>query len=165
MNVVRGRAEARWLPSRHRFALFRSFAHVKMRTARPEPAAGLMLIVDRDQSAYEHYAVSTWIVLTVACYLAATLFGAWPLPLGFAAGIPASAVAIGIPVAVSGLITGSARANGIAFMLTMIAASAYLATSETWVRFAAWQFLGVVALNAVAAVVLFPLERGAPSAA
>ena len=154
MIVVRGHAEARWLPSRHRFALFRLFGLVKTRTAKPEPREGLMLIVDRDQSGYEHYAVSTWIVLTVACYLAATLFGAWPLPLGLAAALPAAAIAIEIPIYVSGLIAGNARANGIVFMLLMTAVSAYLATMETWVRFAAWQFLALLALNALAAVVM-----------
>lgn len=164
MNVVRGRAEARWLPARHRFALFRLFAHVKSRTAKAEPREGLMLMLDRDQSAYEHYAVSTWIVLTVTCYLAATLFGAWPLPLALVAAIPATAVAIEIAVCVNGLVFGNARRNGIAFMLLMTAASAYLVTAATWVRFAAGQFLALLALNAVAAVVVFPLERGAPSA-
>ena len=159
MNIVRGRAEARWSPARHRFALFRLFAHVKSRTAKPESAVGLMLVIDRDQSAYEHYAISTWIVLTVTCYLAATLFGAWPLPLGFAAALPASAFAVELPVFVTGLMFNSARVNGIALMLLMIAASAYLAMATTWVRFAAWQFLALVALNALAAVVM----RGVPS--
>ncbi len=165
MTVIRGRGEARWLPSRHRFALFRLIAHVKTRAAKPQPREGLMLIIDRDQSAYEHYAISSWIVLTVACYLAATLFGSWPLPLGFAAALPASAIAIEIPVYVTGLAFNNARLNGIAFMLLMIAASVYLAVTDTWVRFAAWQFLALLALNAIVAVVLFPFERGAPSAA
>ena len=163
MIVIRGREEARWLPSRHRFGLFRLFAFVKSRTARPRPHEGLMLVIDRDQSGYEHYAISTWIVLTVTCYLAATLFGGWPLALGFAAALPAAAIAIEVPVWVTGLIAGNARVNGIVFMLLMIAASAYLATTQTWVRFAAWQFLAVLVINAIAAVVVFLLERGAPS--
>lgn len=165
MNVVRGRAEARWLPSRHRFAVFRLFALVRSRTARPEPREGLMLIIDRDQSAYEHYAISLWIVVTVTCYLAATLFGSWPLPLGIAAAIPVSAIAVEVPVWVSGLLTGNARVNGVVFMLAMIAASAYLATTETWVRFAAWQFLALLAVNAMAVPVMFLLDRGAASEA
>jgi hypothetical protein len=40
----------------------------------------------------------------------------------------------------------------------MTAASAYFARSQSWARFVAWQFLAVLALNAIAAVVVLLLR-------
>ena len=73
MRVVRGRADARWLPSRHNFALFRLAAFLRLRRARPEPCDG-SCVIDRHQSAMETWLVMSWVTLTFACYLAATLF-------------------------------------------------------------------------------------------
>lgn len=160
MRIVRGRADARWLPSRHRFAIFRLFAYLRLRRAKPERNDALMLAVDRDQSAYEHHAASLWIVLTVTCYVAGTMFGRWPVPLAVAAALPVSAVLIEIPVYVSGLLLrAGSRVNGIVFMTLLGGASLYLARQATWVRYAAWQFLAVVTLNALAAAFVFVLRH------
>lgn len=160
MIVVRGRADARWLPSRHHFALFRLFAFLRLRDARPEPREGLVLIVDRDQTAAEHHGVSIWLVLTVTCYLAATLFARWPLPLALAAAFALAPVAIHVPMLSIGWLSGGRRRlNTMALMLVFIAAAAYFARHQSWARFAAWQFLAVIALNAVAAVIVFMLRE------
>ena len=158
MKLVRGRADARWLPSRHRFALFRLYAFFRLLGAKPEPREGLVLVVDRDQTAFEHHGASIWIVLTVACYFAATLFADWPLAAGLAAGLPAAALAIEFPIWIGGLIPG--RARGVAFvtMFLLIAASIHFARQASWVRFAAWQFLGLIAINALASAIVFLLR-------
>jgi hypothetical protein len=158
MKVIRDRADARWLPSRHHFALFRLFAFLRMRSVKPEPRPGLMLVVDRDQTAAEHHGVSLWIVLTVTCYVAATLFATWPVALALPVAFVLAAGAIEVPVVLGGLVL-PARANSVLVMLVLIAAAAYFATQRTWVRFAAWQFLALVALNALAAMIVFLLRE------
>lgn len=158
MKVVRDRADARWLPSRHHFALVRLFAFLRMHSAKPEPQPGLMLVVDRDQTAGEHHGISLWIVLTVTCYLAVTLFATWPVALALPVAFFVAAVVVQVPVVLGGLVLPS-RANSVLLMALLIAAAAYFATQRTWVRFAAWQFLALVALNAVAALIVFLLRE------
>lgn len=160
MTIIRGRAEGRWLPSRHRFAMFRLYAYLRLRGARPEPREGLVLIVDRDQTAFEHHGISLWIVLTLACYAAGTLFSSWPLAAAIVPSVLLGAAAVVVPMCVSGLmLRRGARANGLVVMLLLVAASAYFAVQTTWVRFAAWQFLGVLAINAIAATIVFLLRE------
>lgn len=158
MRVIRDRADARWLPSRHHFALFRLFAFLRMRSAKPEPRPGLVLVVDSDQTAVEHHGISLWIVLTVTCYVAATLFATWPVALALPAAFVVAAGAIEVPVVLGGLVLPS-RANSVHVMVVLLAAAAYFATQQTWARFAAWQFLALVALNAVAAMIVFLLRE------
>jgi hypothetical protein len=158
VKLVRGRADARWLPSRHRFALFRLYAFLRLLGAKPEHREGLVLVVDRDQTAFEHHGASLWIVLTAACYFAASLFRGWPLPVAMIAALAAAAVAVELPL-LSGLILRSgARASAIVTIALLIAASVHFARQTSWVRFAAWQFLGVLALNALASIIVFLLR-------
>jgi hypothetical protein len=163
MKVVRGIEEARWLPSRHRFALFRLAGYVRLRNA-AVPAAGrddLVLAVDRDQSVFENYGIATWTVLTIACYFAGGLLARWPLPLALLASIPLATIAMNIPFCTFGALRpnrNNIRLNSAINMLLLLAAALYYARAETWVRFVAWQFLAVVALNAVAAAIVFLLR-------
>lgn len=167
MRVISGRADARWLPSRFRFALFRLFAFVRMRAAKPEPR-DVALVIDRNQSVIESYTISAWTALTVVCYLAETLLDSWPLPLAFIAAIPLVNVVFEIPIILLGTIVRRDRNNldtQSAFLMVLLsAASLYIALAESfarsWIRFAAWQFLALVALNAIAAALMF-LLRGA----
>ena len=167
MRMVRGRAEARWLPSRHHFALFRLGGYLRLRSAKPEPKPHVMLAVDRDQSAFEGYGVSAWLLVTVACYVYFELSSrmAWPLALLLAA--PLASLALQIPLffvgavlapLVSGAYGHNARVNSIATVSLQIVVASYYATERAWVRFAGWQFLFFVALNALAAIVLFALR-------
>lgn len=160
MKVVLGRADARWLPSRFNFALFRLFAYFRMRNAKPEPR-DVALVIDRNQNAIESYLISAWAALTVSCYLAETLLDSWPLPLAFVGAVFLATVVFEIPIILIGAMR-KGRANhelqsAIAMML-LIAASAYFAFSESWLRIPAWLFLGGVALNAIAAVLVFLLR-------
>jgi hypothetical protein len=161
VKVVQGRAEARWLPSRHRFAMFKLFAFFRMRTAAPQPQEGLVLIVDRDQTAFEHHAMSLWMVLTVTCYLAATVFASWPLLLALVVAFLLAPTVIHVPMLSIGALTRGHRwLNTFLLMTVFVAAAAYFARFQTWVRFAAWQVLGFIALNAIAALIVY-LLRGA----
>ncbi len=155
--------------ARHRFALFRLAA--LLRPPKPVPP-NVMLFMDRDQNAIDHYAASIWIVLTLTCYVAATLFASWPVAAALLIAFPIAAAVVQMSVVLVGLLTMRAphrqRINSVALMTCLIALAAYFARATSWVRFVAWFFLGVVALNALAAAIVFLLRGrigGAPSAA
>ena len=183
MNVVRGRAEARWLPSRHRFALFRLAAYLRLRHAKPEPAPGLLLTIDRDQSSIEQNSIALWVYFMVTCYCAATLFGAWPWPATLAVSLPVAAVVVEVPLCVTGVLLNAVtrdrwgnnlKVQSALNMLLLLLAASYFALSRQWIRFVAWQFLALFVLNALCAAIVFALRRriaelesrygGAPSA-
>jgi hypothetical protein len=168
VKFIRGRAEARWLPSRHNAALFRLIAYLRLRRAQPEPR-DVIMIVDRHQSAAETWLVTSWVTLTLACYLAATIFVEWHPALALPLSLPIAIALLEVPAILSALTiaplwnaltrgTDGMRVNSVVVMLLFIAASAYFATHHTWVRFAAWQFLALLAINAIAAVIVFALR-------
>lgn len=170
MKIARGRAEARWLPSRHRFALFRLWAFARLRSARPEPRPARILMIDSDQSAVECYTVSTWVWLTTSAYVAFELAKPWPLPFAILASLPLGSLAIQVPIYTMGVfvlpaIQALSRArlalagisSTVLMVLQLVAASHY-ALERTWIRFVAWQFLAIVALNAIAATIVFLLR-------
>lgn len=169
MKIIRGRADARWLPSRHNFALFRLAAYLKMRRTIPE-AGDVIMVIDRHQSAIENHSVGIWIFVTLTCYIAATLLRALPLSVALVAALPCAMVLIELPVYFMGVLlaawrwgTGVRDQNDIqiqskAIMTLLIAAAIWLSSSAGWVRFVAWQFLGFVALNVIAAVIVFLLR-------
>lgn len=162
MKIVHGRADARWLPSRFNFALFRLFAWMRMRAAKPE-RRDVSLIIDPNQNNLESHLLSAWVTLTVTCYAAGTLFDTWPLPLALLAGIAAAITCLQIPIVTGGLLFIRRRENNIGLnsvvlMSLLIAAALYFARAHSWVRFAAWQFLAGVALNALAAPLVFLLR-------
>lgn len=163
MRFVRGRADARFLPSRHNAALFRLAAYLRLRNAKPEPSDGV-LVIERYQSAFETWTVGSWIIGTIACFVAATLFASWPIPLAILAAVPLTIVGLELPLYLIGLtITPLLRAhptqvNSLLFFAGVAAAAAYFATRPSWVRFVGWQFLALLALNAIAAVIVFLLR-------
>jgi hypothetical protein len=168
--VVRGRAEARWLPSRFNFALFRIYALIRLRTAERE-ARPMMLVIDRHQSAAEAYLVATWLLATVSCFFAAPLAGrlsplvaaAIAIPLGSAA-LQALLCSVGyfVTPAVRRLTRmperWTLRVDSAIVMLGIFASALYFASQPSWVRIAAWQFLALFALNAIAAIALLPFR-------
>jgi hypothetical protein len=170
MRIIRGRKDARELPSRHNFALFRLGAYLRARRARPEPA-DVILIVDRHQSAFESYAVSVWVLLTVTCYIASTLFASWPVPVALAAALPVAAIGVHAPFAIAAILLAPftmrdethLRMQSFLTMLILLATAAWFATRTSWVRLAAWQFLAFAGLNAIAAAIVLllrgPIER------
>jgi len=165
MKTVRGRRDARWLPSRHNFALFRLAAYLRARTAAPEPA-DVFLIVDRHQTAFENYSVSVWVLFTLTCFIAASLFASWPVPVAIAVALPVAAAATHAPWAiVSAFLAPFAmrhethlRIQSWAMMSCLLVTAIWFATRASWVRFAAWQFLAFAVVNAAAAAIFFLLR-------
>jgi hypothetical protein len=167
LHAAVDRPDARWLPSRHRFAAARLVALVRLLMARPaeKQAIHLVLPIDRDQTSAEINGVAIWVFATTACYIAASL--PLPLPVSIALAIPLAAVAIHIPIVACGLVmrllTGDGnhiKAISVVIMGLLMMASFYAATTATWARFVACFFLAVLAFNGVAAFVLW-LLRGA----
>jgi hypothetical protein len=113
----------------------------------------------------ETWLVMSWVTLTFACYLAATLFVDWHIALALPVSLPLAVVLLEVPAIVSALTiaplfrTNGSRINGVVIMLLFSAASAYFAQHPTWIRFVAWQFLALLALNAIAALIAFSLRH------
>jgi FtsH-binding integral membrane protein len=169
MKTVRDRADARWLPSRFRYALFRLAAFGIIRRSRPREASGLVLVIDRDQSASEYYVISVWLLLTVSCYVGACLSRITNGVVAAIAAIPLASLLIEA-VYLSGAAMPALMAAGIrqerslrvaSMMLygLLILAAAYFVLAESWVRYVAISFLVIVAVNAIAAVVVWSLRR------
>ena len=78
------------------------------------------------------------------------------------AGIPLAITLMEIPVVVLGLLfrrrASNIGLNSVVLMSLLIGAALYFARAQSWVRFAAWQFLAGVVLNAIAAPLLFVLR-------
>ncbi|HEX8168910.1 MAG TPA: hypothetical protein VF824_00040 [Thermoanaerobaculia bacterium] len=163
-RTIRGRADARWLPSRRNFALFRLYAYLRLRVAPPEPR-DVALFIDRNQTAAEHYSVAVWVLLTMTCYCAADLFESWPLPLAIVSALVVATLLTQVGIVGFGLVaaaltprTARVRVNSFVLMLLFIAAAAWYARHPSWARFVAWQVLALVALNAAAAAIVFLLR-------
>lgn len=166
MNAVVDHPEARLLPSRHRFALARLIAYVRLLRARPAASRPehLILPIDRDQTAAEMNGIAIWIFVTTACYVAAALPLA--LPIAVLIGIPLAAIAIHLPIVVGGpilrLIIGDGDHVKIVSVMTMtllLIASSYFAMSSSWARFTAWFFFAILILNSAAAVIVWLLRN------
>jgi hypothetical protein len=163
MKLVHGNAAAHWLPSRHNFALFRLLAYLRLRNARPLPAE-VILGIDRHQSNTETWTVTAWVTVMATIFIA-TVF-AVPLALSFILAVLGFQVALitsGLTLAplwnaVTRLDTPGVKVSSFAIMALLAAGAAYCTTRPTWVRFAGWQFLAMLALNAVAAVIVFLLR-------
>lgn len=171
LNVAIDRPDARWLPSRHRFAVARLIGFILLGRARSdeEGPEHLILSIDRDQTAVEMHLTAFWVFATTACYIAALLPLA--LPLSIVLSIPLAAVAIHLPIVLGGPILRALTGDGdhikLVSVITMgllLMASSYMATTQTWARFVAWLFFAILFLNCAAAVILWML-RGSVQAA
>lgn len=147
----------KWLPSRHHFALARLIALAMCHPERSEGSSEhAMFAIDRHQSTAENYAVSILYTAITTCYIAA-LLPLWT-PIALVAALPLAMIAIQLLVIGGGLVLRTMAASSAFMMLCAVAASLYFATYTTWVRFPAYAFLAVVALNAVAYVVMWLLR-------
>lgn len=170
MKAICERADARWLPSRHHFALFRLFAFLRLKTVRPQPERGLLLMLDRDQSELENYSLSVWVFVTTIFFVAGTLFAARHVALALALAVPVAVIGLQVAIVASGLLvelfsalTGLKVEDRVgvssAMLMTLfVGVAAWLATSRMWVRWAGWQVLALVALNAIAATLVYLLR-------
>jgi hypothetical protein len=156
MKLVRDDA-ARWLPSRHRFALTRLLAYFISLRRRPS-ARRVLLVVDRDQSQLESYALSILYLALATSYVAAFL-----RPAAMVLALPIAAALIEVPMYLVGFCVPrrDARVDVASFVLMalMVLASAWMATRASWARVPAWAFLALCGCNAIASMVLFAMRR------
>lgn len=169
MRLLEGREEQQCMPSRYHFALFRFVAYLRLRRVRVIGEPDRILSIHRYQSTVEMFGVSVWVLFTVSCYVAAWLTERGSLPLAWAIllAMPLAWFAVQSLIIGFGLLAPFLRAllgkrgednialNSFLIMLVLVALSSYMAVQRTWVRFAAWQFLAAVGLNAVAAGLVF----------
>lgn len=169
MRAVRDRAEARWLPSRFRYAIFRILAYVVLRKSRPKRKCGLVLVIDRDQSAWEYYLIAIWMLATVTCYTAAVLAPFTNRAIAATAALPVASIAIKFPLYIGGVTALALKAigigkddvrrvNSIFTYAVLIIAASYFVTVESWVHYVAISFLLIVAANGAAALILWLLR-------
>lgn len=168
MTVVRNRADARWLPSRFHFALFRLFAYFRLRAAKPEPHEGLVLAIERHQTAIENYIVNSGVFIVIAAFVASMI----PLPTGAACAvaIPVTAIYINAQIVLTAITIApiarriASREVGIAvnstvFAVIVIAMATLLAVTSSPFRYVGMACLGAVAANAIAALVVLLMQR------
>jgi len=165
VNVIADHPEARWLPSRHRFAVGKLIAFAKLRgtTQSVNSAERLIFPIDRDQTAAEMNGVAIWIFVTTVCYIAAALPLIWPAAIIVA--IPIAAIVLQFPTVIIGPIVRMLIGDGnhikiisVIAMSLLVIASSYVAASNSWARYAAWFFFAVLILNGAAAVVVWLLR-------
>lgn len=155
--MVRDRGDARWLPSRFRYASFRLLAWAMFRSSGPEPRRGIVMGVDRDQSTLESYSIAGWLTITSSC-LAYAVMGRFLPPAAAALVSPLAAVVflqgITVAVTIAGALVfdrGSGTLVSFATWFLVTVAAILVADYQTWPRYVAWSFLIVLAVNAVAA--------------
>jgi hypothetical protein len=189
MKLVRDH-RAKWLPSRHHYALSKLIAFAIFRYGRadggerrsssadhPERSAGRVgdapllsessdpvapsiryaFAIDRNQSTPEAFTVAALVLLTAVADIAALLpFRLWlSLPLA----IVVTPWLLQVPLYVAGIPFGNAKFTSVFILTTVVIASSWVGTMQTPLRFAAWLFFAVLALNAVAWVPVRLLGR------
>ena len=173
MTMVRDRGDARWLPSRFNFALFRLVAYLRLRTSDPESRPGIALSIERHQSATENYLVAACVLVLWIAFSAVMLDSVMPFPLACIVAFPVAALIVHlVPMCLIGLlvvpaarkITGHAALDNIAIssvimIILTIAAAAVLAAGTSPVRYVGTAFLVSTAINALASVVVFTMRR------
>ena len=171
-RIVRDRADARWLPSRFNFAIFKLFAFARLRSARPEPQPGLALSIERNQSASENFIVAAIVFVVLAAFITSLLATSLPFGTACAVAIPTTAVYINVQVVFIGAVilpflrklvrTRPEIAIAVNSAITgalILAAAALLAVSPSPLRHVGTAFLIAVGANALAAVIVFAMGR------
>lgn len=113
------------------------------------------------------YVIAAWMVLTIACYFAGSLFAQWPLPLALLVALPLAFLAVQVPTVSVGFLLpnrNNLRFVSILWMLLLLAAALYFAQSVTWLRFVAWQSLALIALILGTRTVILAFAVAAPVA-
>lgn len=169
MKLIRDRAEARWLPSRHHLALFRLAAYLRLRRAAPRLQPGLFLAIDRDQTVAEVYTVSLAMLTLSSCFVGAALHSILPLAAAVIIAPVLSVTLMQVVMITAGLTATTLRRvlrhpptednrslNDVFLWLFLIASAGYFAQkpSSMLLQWLAFTILAAVVLNAVAAIVL-----------
>lgn len=174
MNIARPQAALPWLPSRSRHAVFRLVAYMRLRRMGAEPRVRddtRVLALDRDQNTAEQYTIALLTSLTAASFLAAMLSKRLILPVAIIVSVPLAVLLLNAAVVATGLAmtallgalglprdTSRITPNSWIFFTVLFLSSSYFATVTTWVRYPAWLFLLVLAVNGAASIALFLLR-------
>ncbi len=172
MTVIRDRADARWLPSRFDFALFRLFAYVRLKTIGPEPRQGIVLSVERHQSAIENFMIPICVLVVIAAFMASIIASMLPIEVACLIALPAAGVLIPMQMVLTGLVItplvrkltglgGHCRVAINAAVLSAIAitAATLLAVGASPLRHIGTAYLILLAANAIASVLVFMMQR------
>ena len=172
MNAVRDRAEARWLPSRFDFALFRLFAYFRLKTSKPEPQPGLVLAIERHQSAIENYLVALCVWIVIAACLASIIAATLPLSAAWLIALPATGVLVSVEIVVMGVAVAplarkllrlsdqaGVAVNSVVTGFFAMACAVLLTTSSSPLRHIGTAYLALLAANVVASAVVFLMQR------
>ena len=162
MRLIRTRADARWLPARFNLGIFRLVAFVIARRAQRKDQPGLVLGIDRHQSAFENNSLSICLVASFSLYAygAMRIVGtpAWAAVL---VALPAAILALHVIVVGTGLlfVATLSTQNHIRILTALLMAvtillSAWIATTAHWTRYVGRLAIAGVLLNALAAVVM-----------
>ena len=159
--MIRNRADARWLPTRFNFALARLIAFVICKSSKPRPEAGLVISIDRHQSALENYLVALWFYSSTVAYLYVTLQTAVPPWAALPLALFITPMALQLSTHLFSSFGTSAwisvshmRLNNVILMSVMSAASLYALTTGHWTRHVGMAALGLLTLNGLSAVIM-----------
>jgi hypothetical protein len=170
MKVVRDREEARWLPSRFRFAAFRLLALLVMTRVSPRERKGLVLVIDRDQNPIENYLLGAGAVMWGSVFIAGGLIPAVGVIAALLLCLPIALASYSALVVITGLVVEpvivragapialARRINGLVHMALLLGAALYFASRPSWVRPVGIAFLLIVIFNVLAAVVMLLLK-------
>ncbi|PYQ34849.1 MAG: hypothetical protein DMF57_05020 [Acidobacteria bacterium] len=160
MRFVQDCPEARLLPSRFHFALARLLAMARSYATPPRPDVDrIVYAIDRHQNAAEHYAVSIWVVFSALPLKPAAAAAVSVILAPIVAQVPLVVVGVLVLLFNRGRMRDSVAINSAAGMTLLFLASAYFAQRRSPVRFVAWFFFVVVALNALAWVILTLMRK------
>jgi hypothetical protein len=165
VRFIRDRADARFLPSRYHFALFRLGAWLRLITTPPQPQPGLAMASDHDQSAVEHHTVAWGFFLITTAYVAAILSRQMNIVLAFVCAMAIAAVLVQIPMFAVGWVLSALKpgrnnlreVSAVTVFLFLLA-SIYFASASGWPRAIAWMMLLLIGSNVIAAGVLWLLR-------
>lgn len=165
MKMIRDRADARWLPQRHRFALTRLIAYAMFHLTGRREEKGIALGIDRDQASIESHSLAVGVTVVSTLFAYALLSRLLLRPVAALLAPLASTVSLQVILIWAAFAPRSWRWNNhieVNSFLTLLAVAAtalYFAADGGWIRYVAWFVIGVYALNAIAAIVAFLMKR------
>lgn len=113
------------------------------------------------------YTIAAWLVLTIACYFAGSMLAHWPLPLALPVALLLAVLSLQVLIVSTGLFLpnrNNLRLVSAVCMLLLLAAALYFARQTTWLRFVAWQSVGLLALILGARALILGFAVAAPVA-
>lgn len=170
MRIIRGRADARWLPSRYSLAMFRLYAFFRASTAPAEEHPEIVLSVETHQAAAEAFLTAAAGFVMSYVYIADVLTEVLPVLVAILLALPVTSIAIQIPLYVFGLTLTpllrlvlrkqqSLSITSALYFLLFAASSVVMLGRSMPARVVAWAFFVACALELVSKVIAFALRE------